>query len=302
MTRLLLDYPWELADAFRDAAPSFALLGFVNLLRRTGLRPIPFVEYEEENAMERQVAGLRAGNSRQALMQFLHECRRPPGSTCRATPDPEPPRLRDSWKCALRDELVSHPDDWRSPQIVAPRGRRAADWPPGDEINIRCEPCGEQPASGPHQRVLAILEEYESHRFSSSDIDPWNLQRLYPPNPGAPRQYACCLPKPPMPHPVTFETLNDKLAEARDKGSRINGKYYFIPRDDWRWEDVDKGPWREGRAFPRKYSAERDQVGYCDHEGKIWIWHNGERHWDVQQGGAAYDSVNHAGDVLKTVK
>lgn len=300
MTRLLLDYPWKLAEALRDPAPSSALRDFVNLLRRTGLRPVRFVDYEEENALQTQVAGLRAGNNRwQPLMQFLHECRRSAGSNCRATPDPEPPLLRDSWKCALRDELIGQPDNWRSPQIIAPRGRRTDDWPPGDEINIRCERCGEEPASGPHQRVLAVLEEYESHRFSSSDVDPWNLRRLYPTNPGAPERL-CCLPKPPMPDPVTLETLNDRLAEARDRGSRLNGKYYFIPPVDWRWEATNKSQWRQGHAFPRKHSVERNQVGYCDYEGKIWIWHNGERHWDVQHGGAAYDSVNHLGIVLKT--
>jgi hypothetical protein len=137
-----------------------------------------------------------------------------------------------------------------------------------------------------------------------SDLDPWDLQRTHPPNPDQPRQHPCCLPKVPSLQGVPLEALYDKLNEARRNGSRISGRYYFIPPDNWRPEDAEKDQWRKGRGFPYELSQDRNQDGYRDYEGLIWTWdhgeRSGERHWDIQKGGKNYETVSHTGEVLKS--
>ncbi len=302
VTRLLLDFPWDLDAILQDdAAPSFALQQFVDLIRRTGLAPVPFIEQGEEAALWQKIEQFHAGaDAWAALMPFLHECRREAAGTCEAKPaEPEPSCLRPSWKCALRDELVDR-RSWRNPQIIVTKDRHP-DWRRQEEVDLYCLKCGDQEASGPHRRVVAVLEDYDAHRFASADLDPWDLRRLYPPKPDAARQHLCRLPKPPMRQPVGLDLLYDEIVLACRNGCRLSGgRYFYIPDPGWRLDDIDSHEWREGRAFPRRKSPERDQMGYLDYEDHIWVWDRHEQHWDVQWGGKNnYITVNQEGKILK---
>jgi hypothetical protein len=301
VTQLLLDFPWDLSAVFTRHDAVKCLLDFDNLGRTTKLTPVPFIENEEYAAFFNPANGHRpAGMGWAAALRFLNKCHRQNVSTCLATPNPQPVNLRDSWRRALREEIEKEKNHngWRSPQIIVPKVRRE-DWrPAGNEINIRCEACAEKAAWGPEVRVLVVLEEYESHHFAMSDLDPWDLQRIHPPNPDKPRQHPCILPKLPRLRNLPVKSLHDKLIEAREEGCRVNERYYFIPPDGWQPENVDKDQWREGRAFTRKYSEERDQMGYCDYEEALWVWDATERHWDVQKDGNNYVRVSHTGELL----
>jgi hypothetical protein len=302
VTRLLLDFPWDLSDVFAPGHNALGcLLEFDNLVRSTGLVPVPFIENEEYAAFWKPKGGLghrSARNTQRAVGQFLAHCHRQSDSICLATPNPEPTRLRVSWRRALREEIENEKNhnSWRSPQIIVPRVRHLEWWPAIDEINIRCEACAGEPAWDAESRVLAILEQYESHQFATSDVDPWNLHRIHPPN--QPGQAPCYLPKLPGLHRVSIESLAGKLIEARNSGCRVEGRHYFIPPDDWRPENVDKTEWRQGRAFARELSHERNQMGYRDYENGLWVWDLNERHWDVQKGGRNYIRVSHTGELL----
>lgn len=305
MTKLLLDYQWELVDALNNPDVSNVLRNFVKLLRRTGLNPAPFVEDLQQNELWQHRPARFDGW--QHLREFLDICRRPDGSMCSAIPDPEPSGIHDNWKRALRDQL-SDLSDWRNPQIVVPESRLTKWLPHGDEAAIRCEECDDHPASGPLHRVLAVLENYESHPFAISDLDPWDVRCTAPS--GA---HPCYLPNPLIPDSdplqnhfrrVPIAQLYEKLAEAHRRGWQASGKYFFIPTADWRPETISQAAWREGRAFPRKLAPERQQMGYSDFAGRVWVWHKGrgphkgEDHWDVQLGGTDYISVNHTGDLI----
>lgn len=299
MTKLLLDFPWQLGDALDDAAVAFILRDFIDLVRRTGLEPVRFLEQDEQTTLWEAIEQHRHAGAGQfaALMLFLDECAGAPGGTCEARPaDPQPSGLRASWKRALREELV-HEQHWRNPQIIVARSRHEA-WQGGEETALYCDKCGPQKATGPHRRVLAVLDAYDSHRFALSDRDPWDLRRLHPPAAG-PRQHPCHLPKPPIRQPLPLDRLEDELAQATRHGCRRNGKYFYIPPKGWK-PDADEHAWRTGRAFPLKWAAECDANGYLDVEGHVWCWDKQERHWDVQWGGKDnYVTVNQEGVVLK---
>ena len=303
MTKLLLDYRWELDAALHNPEVSFALIEFVNLLRKTGLNPAPFVEDQQQNELWQKLGQgppVRNG-SWQPLMEFLDLCRRPDGSMCSAMLDQAPTDIRDNWKRALRDQLGDL-SDWRNPHIVVLESRLTEWGPQRDEIVIRCEECDDQLASGPHRRVLAVLEHYGSHPFAISDCDPWDVRCTVPSG-----RYPCYLPNPLIPDRdplqnnfcrVPIVQLYEKLAEAHRRGWQVNNKYFFLPPTDWRLEDVSRDDWRGGRAFPRALSTEREQTGYSDFARRVWVWHEGEDHWDVQLGGTNRIKVSHTGDPI----
>ena len=298
MTTLLLDYRWNLEAVLNDPDVTFAVIGFLKLLSRTELRPAPFIEEQQINTMwdECKPGPDVHWQAWDALDRFFQHCTRPAGSICIAKPSPEPPDILDSWRRALRDQL-DNPADWRNPQIIVPRQRRT-DWPPENEVHLTCEPCGNHPASGPYQRVLAVLEEYDSHPFALLDHDdPWSrLKSKYCPALNARNGHPCVLPKPPILNQVRLEDLVDRLDEARRQGWCINGKYYYIPRADWRPESINKTQWREGYVFPHKSIPGWNGPVLIDFQNREWRWDMQERHWDVQT--EPYISVKHTGEQL----
>jgi len=309
MTRLLLDYPWPLeAGLGPDEGPQNVLRDYLHLLVKTKLSAGRFIEEEEYIAFWKSIEGRRGRGRFDLVIRLLDHCQRNSNSICRATPvSPEPPHLRESWKRALRDELGNF-NDWRNPQIVYPEVRRM-DWHPvGKEAEILCEPCDGQSASE-HLCVLVNIEDYVAHPFAISDFDPWDVRCTAPSG-----VHPCYLPNPLLPdcdplqnhfrRVIPIAQLYEKLAEARRKSCPANGKYFYIPHDTWRPETISQAAWREGRAFPHEFSKERQQTGYRDFSGMIWLWHKGrgghkgEDHWDVQMGGKDYIKVKHTGEPL----
>lgn len=308
MTRLLLDYPWPLeAGLGPDEGPQNVLRDYLHLLGKTKLTAVRFIEEEECVAFWESLEGRKGRGRFSLILRLIDHCKRNLDSICRATPIPhEPPNLRESWKRALRDELGDL-TDWRNPQIVVPIIRRS-DWnPAANEVEILCGPCGDQ-LEFAHHCVLVNLENYAVHPFAIPDLDPWDV-RCTAPNGGHP----CYLPNPLIPDsdplqnnfrrvPVT--QICDELEEACRRGWQVNGKCFYIPPPDWRPEAISQVAWREGRAFPHKFSKERQQTGYRDLAGRIWLWHKGsgghkgEDHWDVQMGGKDYIKVKHTGEPL----
>lgn len=284
MTKLLLDYRWALEDALDNPEVSSTLREFVRLLRRTGLDPAPFVEDQQLPEMWKRLEG---GNHRKRnwdqINEFLGLCRRGEGGTCRATLSPEPPGILDNWRRALRDQL-SDPSAWRSPQIVVPKSRLSEWESHKGEIAIQCEACHDQPASGPHHRILACLSPdlYESHQFTVSDLDPWDLQRIHPPISNRPRQHPALLPKPQLLISCPLQNLHEQLQSVCAYQWEINGKYYFIPPKDFDPLGIDKDTWRKGRAFRYETAPGSDKSGPVDYKGRVWSWDEHERHWDVQ--------------------
>lgn len=303
--KLLLDYPWEIREAWGyDPVPKKVIQDFMELLSSTGLKPVRFIEPSERAALHETVTQRgRGGNVYQALYRFLNHCCRDIESAGRAaplaTPNPEPKGRRNSWKSSLRDEMGDLLD-WRNPQIIVPRGRRS-DWQVGDDIELHCDQCSGEPVI--RWRVLAVLEDYATHRFTMSDRDPWDVRCVAPS-----ARHPCYLPNPLIPDGdplqnnlsrIPIAQLCEELDKVRGEGWHPpGGKYLFLPPTDWRPEDIHQEAWRKGHAFPRSYAKARDQVGYLDSGGRIWLWHSGEDHWDIQLGGTNYIRVNHAGDEL----
>lgn len=200
-------------------------------------------------------------------------CRRNVGS-CRATPSPAPHRLRESWERALGDEMAL--SIWRSPQIVILRAFQT-DWPTSFEVDILCHPCGDTPESGPHPRVLVLLEEYEDHPFAGSDVDPWDRRHISQ----AAKNGPCCLPRPPVLERVRFADLERQLQIARARGWEQPGRRHFIPPPEWKPVAISKVEWRQS-AFPEGRTSD-GHSGPVDYRGLVWEWdpwHGG--HWDVQ--------------------
>ncbi len=280
MTKVLLDYPWPVEACLDpDPAPSETIRRFLFLLQKTGLGPVRFLDPEEIAQMSYHL-GERHGRGRFALLnQFLHHCQTETDDECLATPRGGPGGLKESWRRALARELRD-PDAWRNPQIVVPESRRAA-WPPADEVAIDCDACDGHPASGPHNRVVAVLERYDQHPCASADLDPWDLRLDDLPTPGARLHDPCCLPKLPMLERVPVENLDTVLSEARRLGWKHAGRYFFVPPADCQLREVTMHVWRVRRAFRRSRTID-GHTGPVDFEGRIWEWHHEDRHWDVQ--------------------
>ena len=230
-----------------------------------------------------------------AMKRFFEPLIRYSDGHCRAVPYPTPPGLSDAWKCALREASVA--TGWRNPQIVVASTRRP-DWPPGEEIEIQFDACDDEPSLPSEQRVLVTLDFYKDHRYARSDFDPWDLQRLYPPAPGAPShlRHPCCLPKPPLGN-TGKDDLEAALVNARHGAWGSGGKYYFVPGTGWRHEEISKETWRAGRPFPHVRWQQNNKSGFVDFEGRVWVWDETHRHWDVQMTDD-YIRVSHTGDSL----
>jgi hypothetical protein len=229
------------------------------------------------------------------LKRFAEQLTAPNNTHCSATPVPEVAEIEPGWKSTLR-EAMTNEADWRSPQIVVPRVRRDS-WDAGELVNINFDACDEQPGSGPHQRVLAILEAYEGHPFALSDFDPWDFRHLYPPPAGAPphRNHPCCLPRPPL-EDIRLDHLAAELANARRLGWKLGERFYFIPHRDWHTASIDQASWRNGRAFPYRKCRDSDRSGYIDYEDREWVWDREERHWDIQL--RPHVRVRHTGELV----
>lgn len=290
MTRYLLDHPWSIDSALDARSAGFrVLLNFEDLIRR---RRLPFgslVRFLEQQEFDDAKQRLGRHTWAAAILRFSHHLIRNRDGDIRATPIPEPnPPLSNCWKRALRDEL-EHPENWRNPQIIFPKVRQSA-WPTTDEIEINCED-----RKGAIFRVFAPLEGYESHKYAIPDLDPWcHLQWLYQPDQNGHNNYPCRLPRPPVLEGVSVQDLFHRLPEARAIGWQVSGRYYFVPPDNYRAEQISAHRWRSGNAFEQKKARGWKGPSPIDYLGQIWRWDRGERHWDVQLNGE-YIRISHEG-------
>jgi hypothetical protein len=295
MTALLLDHPWRLEESLDPSSDAFRVLEqFQALVREREFEVVRFVSQTDYDEMWQRIDYSNARTRAYALLCSFaqHLVLGNDAATAPATPDPEPEMLSESWKLGLR-QAMENLQDWRNPQIIVSEKRRSV-WPNSPEVGIRVEDASE---AGLQYRVLANLESYGSHPFASTDLDPFDLSRFHPPIPGVDRQHPSILPRPPALWGVPFEGLTGRLGEARSAGWRISGRYYFVPPIHWRAEEIDKPTWRNGRAFPYDRLPEHENPGPIDYEGRVWVWHETERHWDVQ-GAGEYFRVSHTGEEL----
>jgi hypothetical protein len=296
MTKLLLDFPWQLEAVLDPSSePSSVLLAFDQLCDKEHLKRLPFVREDEYFALLR-----RPGRTVQHVaLQALAKCVRKAGAGNRGFSVAGPNDQSDHWQFALHDELLLQ--EWRTPQIIIQKERLNL-WKNSivgqrrtTEALLRLEHAAEE-----HRRVIAILGSYDDHLYACSDRIPWDLQRRRVPDPTAPErlQRPCTLPMPPSLKKVRFEDIRPEVEKIRNW--EINGKYYYLPRADWRPNDIGKQAWREGHTFPHQACPHCGKKWAVDRYSQIWCWDENERHWDVQLRGKYYWSISYDGTFLKS--
>src|SRR5258708_37914296 len=121
MTKLLLDFPWQLDSVFDpNSDASYALHNFKKLCDNEKLQAVKFV------AKNDYIALLHHARRRtfRAALQMLGSYVRDAAATIRAMPVGGPNDLPEQWKFGLADELQL--GDWRTPQILIHRNRSTA--------------------------------------------------------------------------------------------------------------------------------------------------------------------------------
>lgn len=300
MTRLLLDFPWQLDSVLdRNSDAYFVFYQFERLCETERLKPVPFIAESDYEALTlRDDPGYTGGSNLRGALQVLRKYVRQAGESVRATPAAGPNDLSDHWKVALRDEL--HLKEWRTPQLVVCKSRSDA-WRHSivgaDRKTEAIFRCGDSPEE--YRRVIAVLESYDEHLFARSDRDPWDLQRRKLPVPGAPphQRHPCALPKPADLNRVDLENIKVKLADIH--GWEIAGTYYFLPREPWIPLQIGRQPWRDGRTFPERRCPDCGKNFPVDYKNQVWCWDETHRHWDVQFQGGGYWSISHTGRLIK---
>lgn len=301
MTRLLLDFPWTLDEDLNAASGAHRVFReFVNLLGEAQLKPVPFIDPLEYAAAVARLKEVRAGNSAAHIYRFARQFLRTPGlGTATAAPQVtvaggSPGTFTVAWQLALREELGDC-QNWRTPHVLFAKSRGAV-WPNTQEVAIRLS---DRPAL--EHRVLSRIEGYRDHPLATADLDPWrSWEWIKAPPVGNPVDYPCRLPMPPALLNVPLEELVAQLALVRDQpGWSVEGRFYYIPPEDWTPENIPQGQWRSGHAFPWDKTAHGS--GPVDYRGQVWVWHRasagtvGERHWDVQLLGGGHLRVSHDG-------
>ncbi|HUX65647.1 MAG TPA: hypothetical protein VMV42_00735 [archaeon] len=294
MTRLLLDHPWPIDSALDASSDAHnVLLDFHKFVTRHRLPSESIVRFivqqDYDDALQR-IKGRTAGAT--AIRRFTHHLIRNDDRKIGATPKiaESIPPLSDCWKHALRDEL-DHLENWRNPQILFPEKRRSV-WPT-DEVSIKCDDRDVEVS-----RVVASLEEYESHKYAVPDNDPWShLWWLHRPTQDVDDIHPCRLPRPPVLESVIIENLNDMLPVARSIGWKVNDRYYFVPPESFKAE-IEKSKWRRGEGFEQKKKHGWKGPSLVDYQGQIWCWDLAERHWDVQLKKGNYIRISHDGRQL----
>lgn len=204
-----------------------------------------------------------------------------------------PPHL-DSWKRALRNEILTS-QNWREPQILYSECRRDA-WPTAYEIEIEYTDCTDTTT-----RIIASIANYKFHPL----LDPWeSMEPLHRVSSNRLADYPCRLPRPPNLHSVLLEHLADRLALARQLGWEIDGKFYFVPPDDFDPTNLSEKDWKEGKVFKKSLDDDGMKGGpsLIDYNGRKWRWDTGERHWDVfeKDDEKHYVTISHDGTKLRS--
>lgn len=295
MTKLLLDFPWQLDSVFDpNSNASYALHNFRKLCERENIQSVKFVSVAEYIALLDHARRRAFRPALQALGNYVRD----EAATIRAVPIAGPNDLHDQWKYGLADELAL--GEWRTPQVIIHNSRSNA-WKDSivgttnkTEAVFRREESQEL-----YERVIAVLEEYDPHLFAKSDRVPWDLRRRKPAAPGAAQhlRHPCCLPIPPKLSRVPFNGFIPELREIRSW--EIDGKYYFLPREDWLPNGINKKEWRHGRTFPHDTCPHCGKQFPIDRKRQVWCWDETHRHWDVQLVGGGYWSISHDGRLIQ---
>jgi hypothetical protein len=290
--RVILDLDRAFTDRSNSAYDARTLNAFDNLMK-SGLREsVPSLSPEVFNAW-RTVAPFFRGIDKAFIERTLQRLIRWHGPECEASPIPKPDDLSLAWKRGLCDAMRDARGNWRTPQIVVPSFRRSR-WPDSLEVEIRMEPCGEAPLVDSRRVLIAALESYSQHPHAEADANPWDLRHIHPVQPDIEANYVCMLPMHPALIHVTLDQLSERLVGLQWEQADYR---YYIPQDGWDPLGIDQATWRRGRTFP--FSFREGKHGPIDRNGRIWQWHDEERHWDVQCGGPNYLSVSYSGKVLK---
>ncbi len=287
MSQLLLDHPWQLSES--PDSGKF-LLDFAELVRSDmPSKVVPF--FTEEDYANAWANAKRT--TLQPALRFVEQLIRRSDRVCIAEPVLGPNDLSQTWKAALRDAM-EETGDWRDPQIVVPCVRREH-WPFDHEAIIDLPACEEAPASLGAERLLVTLENYGTHPYARTDIDPWDLQRIHPPPKVGRVIHPCLLPKPPRLRNMSLADIQSSVAHISQEQE---GKLFYLPARGWLAHSVTKAAWREkGHGFPHRSSPNRHGSGWIDRENRVWEWDQYERHWDVQSG-TDYIRISHTGEKL----
>ncbi len=295
MTKLLLDFPWQLDSVFDpNSDASYALHDFKKLCERENLEAVDFVAEVDYMAL---LENARRNVFRPAL-QILGNYVRDAAATVHAAPVAGPEDLSDEWKVGLAVELGI--GEWRTPQVIV-YGSRWDAWRRSvvGTINKTEAVFQREGAEEKYSRVCVGLGKYDQHLFARSDRIPWDLRRRKPTSPTAPKhqQHPCSLPIPPTLVGVPLHNLVSRLEGVRSW--EIGAKYYFLPREDWEPNEIEKQPWRDGHTFPHAVCPHCDKKWPIDRTKQIWCWDETHRHWDVQRVGPEYWSISHDGTLIK---
>lgn len=300
MTRLLLDHPWPLDAGLDAGSPAHNKLRvFDDLTHRLRVHAVPFITPEERNAVVNRLESHRNGYAAAAIRRLADQLVYHGSNTLPAKVAPAPTNLDDTWLRSLHDEVTTCAT-WRYPQIIFTSSRRP-DWDPAPtEVRVQC---GVKTADC----VLASLEEFDSHKFALSDIDPWKQRHELNREPagGDPdHPKPCWLPRHPALERARLEDFPVCLEKLRARDWDLGTRCYFIPPDTYDPLAISKTDWRDGKAFERRPAPERRGTGYRDSGGQIWVWapasagNRGERHWDVQLLNGDRVNVSHDGRKL----
>ena len=271
MATLLLDHPWPFEQALNRNS---ALKRFNDWIRQNpDFDPVPFLDRAEYDKVLEQMhrTSYDAFIARFAFDYVKDESE---GPVCTIAQGPDD--LPVAWMRSLAAAVAR--GDWRIPQIIALEERRNR-WPNTAEVETKI-------GEGTNERVLAILEHYEDHRFAIPDFDPWDL-RKYDRDPLDGRN-PCRLPKPPDIDISSTTALRDTVEKARRAGWRTTASYYYIPPQTWVPETISKAQWRNGRAFPQQQGPGFKGPRVIDYDYRTWVWDHTETQWDVQEGRSFY--------------
>jgi hypothetical protein len=285
MATVLLDHPWKIVDAMNPKSEAFeALEKFDAFFKaRSGLQSVPFIDLDQyfelckviENDAERRST---ATYFKIIVQSYVRWTTVEPEVTASPNPEPKGIALPPSWCCALGSALFD-PQDWRNPQILVCK-KNSDRWSNTKEISIKLY------NNTNEDRVLAIIEDYDSHPFAIPDFDPWDL-RKYDPIPLG-NCNPCRLPKPPRIDDSSLAKIRNSLEAIRQKGWRVGERYFYIPPANWDPNGIAKVQWRNGRGFPQQQGPGMKGPRVVDYQDRIWVWDHTETQWDVQQGDSYY--------------
>ncbi len=242
---------------------------------------------------------LYQGNNGRKLVNLIEqlELKQEPISTpARIQPNID---LGETWRAVLSETSNNTTSSlWRNPIILA--SNMAGSLLP-DEYEL-CYTC----QGGTRRRNLVKIGLHVEHPYFERDLDPWRLRTVGPPA-GAD---ACHADKQntwqrlPRPKKLSLNlSLRELVAELQKRIEYSDDDKYidYVPKKEWNPLGIEKDPWRNAaRIFPTKrvqYGPRSGETGYEDRAGRIWLWHEGEYHWDVQlKDGADYRKVSYTGE------